>query len=114
MPISRILILVLNLLLMVMIYVYAATLTNSQSAAFWLSLFHIGTNLTATLFCLLIYVIQELSGDNGKFTLSLIVTFFLSTLLLGLLSFPAYWILVAITSSPDDTLSLLGAALYQS
>jgi cytochrome bd-type quinol oxidase subunit 2 len=88
MPTSRKWILIINLLVIAVIYVLAANTSDGQITGFFLSLFHSGANLALAIICLLIYVIQRIRGETAELLLSLVITFLLSGLLVGLLSFP--------------------------
>jgi len=88
MPTSRKWIFIINLLLIAVIYVSAANTSDGQMTGFFISIFHTGVNLALAFVCLLVYVIQQIRGETAELLLSLVITFFLSTLLVGLLSFP--------------------------
>jgi ABC-type nickel/cobalt efflux system permease component RcnA len=92
-PTSRKVILLLNILLIVVIY---AWLANSKGAdgytilmAFALSLYHTAINLVLAILCMVIVGIQRLMDKDNELFLSLGVTFFISTVLVAVLSFPA-------------------------
>jgi cytochrome bd-type quinol oxidase subunit 2 len=91
-PTSRKVILLLNILLIVVIY---AWLANSKAdgytilMAFALSLYHTAINLVLAIICMVIVGIQRLMDKDNELFLSLGVTFFISTVLVAVLSFPA-------------------------
>ncbi|EDN68060.1 membrane protein [Beggiatoa sp. PS] len=88
MPTSRKWILLINLLLIAIIYIYAANIPNGQLAGFGLSVLQTAINLALALIFLVIYVVQRIKEASTELSLSLMITFFLSTLLVGILSFP--------------------------
>jgi cytochrome bd-type quinol oxidase subunit 2 len=92
MPTSRKWILLLNILLIAVIYIYAANIPNGQIAGFVLTVLQAVINFAIALICLVVYVVQRMKEADTELFLSLTITFFISTLLVGLFSFPVCFI----------------------
>jgi hypothetical protein len=86
MPTSAKWILLVNLMLVAVIYVVTA---NAQDVGlgFVFGIFLAGANLVLAFICLLIYVIQLIRDKSTGPLLSLVITFFLSTIVVILVSF---------------------------
>ncbi|EDN67083.1 membrane protein [Beggiatoa sp. PS] len=93
MPTSRKWILLINILLIAVISIYAANIPNASSegpiVAFVLTLLQAAINLALALIYLVIYLVQRFKEASTELSLSLMITFFLSAILVGILSFPA-------------------------
>jgi hypothetical protein len=100
MPTSRKWILLINILLIAVISIYAANLPNGSSegpiAAFAFTLLQAAINFALALICLVIYVVQRIKEASTELSLSLMITFFLSAILVGILSFPVCFGLASI------------------
>jgi len=89
MPTSRKVILLLNILLIVFIYAWFANSKDVVLTGFALSLYHMAINLILAILCMVVVGIQRLMDKDYELFLSLGITFSLSTVLVGVLSFPA-------------------------
>ena len=93
MPSSRKWILLLNILIIAVIYVIAANISNSSSDSaiigFFASIMHTAANFALAIICMVIYLVQRIREASTELALSLGLTFFLSTVLVAILSFPA-------------------------
>jgi len=91
MPSSRKWILLLNILIIAVIYVIAANTANSSDGVmfgFFVSIIHTAANLALAIICMLIYLVQRIREASTELALSLCITFFISTVLVVILSFP--------------------------
>jgi len=88
-PTSRKVILLLNILLIVVIYAWLANGPEAILMGFALSIYHTAINLILAIICMVIAGIQRLRDKDYELFLSLGVTFFISTVLVAVLSFPA-------------------------
>jgi hypothetical protein len=89
MPTSRKVILLLNILLIVLIYAWFANSKDVIMTGFALSIYHTAINLILAILCMVIAGIQRLMDKDYELFLSLGATFFISTVLVAVLSFPA-------------------------
>ena len=96
MPASRTWILLINILFIAVIYIYAANLPDKEIAGFFISILHTAINLALAVILLITFVIQRIREKNTELLLSLCITFFLSTVLVVLLSFPACFVITKI------------------
>ncbi len=88
MPSSRKWILLLNILIIAVIYVIAANTSDGVMFGFFVSIIHTAANLALAIICMLIYLVQRIREASTELALSLCITFFLSTVLVVILSFP--------------------------